>query len=372
MELLFHVTKQNISRKDDNVVVSNSVKYLKAKFDFETDWNVSNNICPIFRKGGEFAGYLPEFVNGKFLDEQKSCYVPIEVLNTEGRFFVSIFDFTNGQRITTNEVAVEVTRSGPVLNSPTIYSLDLRFENENLQLTANGEAVGAGVEIPKQEIDNMMSDTSENPVQNKVAKAYTDEKTKAIPTDISLSGRHLQLTANGEAVGDGVNLPSGGNWRKIVDITVSAEQAGVNVLESYLDITKEDLAKINRLMFFCKLPCDGSYAIRQVEIQASIKPSVDGTYYQILCYKGNNFQATESGRTLFAMSTADLAYEYELVRCHDASLYATAPSENTAPREIIYNFKRERLTANVYTPHLYVTTTNMPIVENAVVQLYVM
>lgn len=207
MELLFHVTKQNISRKDDNVVVSNSVKYLKAKFDFENDWNVSNNICPIFRKGGELAGYLPEFVNGKFLDEQKSCYVPIEVLNTEGRFFVSIFDFTNGQRITTNEVAVEVTRSGPVLNSPTIYSLDLRLKNENLQLTANGEAVGVGVTLPKQEIDTEMSDTSVNPVQNKVAKAYTDEKTKATPTDVTLTDNLLQLTANGEAVGDGVTLP---------------------------------------------------------------------------------------------------------------------------------------------------------------------
>lgn len=232
--------------------------------------------------------------------------------------------------------------------------------------------VPKSVFAPTVPIDTEISEISENPVQNKVIKAYTDEKTKATPTDITLTDNILQLTANGEAVGAGVTLPSGGNWRKIVDITVSAEQAGVNVLESYLDITKEDLAKINRLMFFCKLPCDASYALRQVEIQAAIKPSVDGTYYQMLCYKGNNFQATESGRTLYAMSTADLAYEYELVRCHDASLYANTASENTAPREIIYNFKRERLTSNSYTPHLYVTTTNMPIVENAVVQLYVM
>lgn len=55
--------------------------------------------------------------------------------------------------------------------------------------------------------DSEMSDTSENPVQNKVAKAYTDEKTKAIPTDISLTDNLLQLTANGEIIGDGVTLP---------------------------------------------------------------------------------------------------------------------------------------------------------------------
>lgn len=230
------------------------------------------------------------------------------------------------------------------------------------------------------EISNNFRKIDENAVKKEVGKGlstndFTNEEKERLanaPTDIKLTDNLLQLTANGKAVGAGATIPSGGNWRKIVDITVSAEQTGVNVIESDLDITKEDLAKINRLMFFCKLPCDASYALRQVEIQAAIKPSVDGTYYQMLCYKGNNFQATESGRTLYAMSTADLAYEYELVRCHDASLYANTASENTAPREIILNFQRARLTANRYTPHLYVTTTNMPILENAVVQLYVM
>ena len=205
-------------------------------------------------------------------------------------------------------------------------------------VTVNGKPytvpVGINTSVPD-EVYTVVLESLKTPETNTSGSGFY-----SIPTDITLTYNHLQLTANGKAVGEGVTLPSGGNWRKIFDITVSAEQAGVNVLESYLDITKEDLAKINRLMFFCKLPCDGSYAARQVEIQASIKPSVNGTYYQILCYKGNNFQATESGRTLFAMSTADLAYEYELVRCHDASLYATLASENTAPREIIYNFKR--------------------------------
>ena len=148
-------------------------------------------------------------------------------------------------------------------------------ETDIAVIVQDGETkqVPKSVLAPTVPIDTEMSETSENPVQNKVAKAYTDEKTKATPTDITLTDSHLQLTANGKAVGAGVTLPSGGNWRKIVDITVSAEQSGVNVRESYLDITKEDLAKINRLMLFCKLPCDGSYALRQVERQNSTKPS---------------------------------------------------------------------------------------------------
>lgn len=208
MTLSFFVEKQKITRTDTETPAANSNCYLKAKFEFGSDWDVSSSICPIFRRGGEDSGYMPKLTNGSFLDEQNICFVPIEVLNKEGRFFVSIFDYKNGKTITTNEAMVEVCRSGPVFNSPTIYGLDLRFENENLQLTANGEAVGEGVEIPKQKIDDAMSDTSENPVQNKVAKAYTDEKTKATPTDITLTENLLQLTANGEAVGEGLSVSS--------------------------------------------------------------------------------------------------------------------------------------------------------------------
>ncbi len=68
--------------------------------------------------------------------------------------------------------------------------------------------VPKSVFAPTVPIDTEMSETSENPVQNKVAKAYTDEKTKATPTDIALTDNLLQLTANGEAVGSGVTIPA--------------------------------------------------------------------------------------------------------------------------------------------------------------------
>ena len=230
MTLSFFVEKQKITRTDTETPVANSNGYLKAKFEFGNDWDTSSSVCPIFRNGGEDSGYMPKLTNGSFLDEQNICFVPIEVLNKEGRFFVSLLDYKSGKTITTNEAMVEVRRSGPVFNSPTIYGLDLRFENENLQLTANGEAVGEGVEIPKQEIDDVMSDTSENPVQNKVAKAYTDEKTKATPTDIALKNNILQLTANGEAVGEGLSVSSlfGLQKRTIVNCPAFTNQPTVD------------------------------------------------------------------------------------------------------------------------------------------------
>ncbi len=249
MTLSFFVEKQKITRTDTETPAANSNCYLKAKFEFGNDWDTSSSVCPIFRRGGEDSGYMPKLTNGSFLDGQNICFVPIEVLNKEGRFFVSIFDYKSGKTITTNEAMVEVSRSGPVFNSPTIYSLDLRFENENLQLTANGEAVGAGVEIPKQEIDNMMSDTSENPVQNKVAKAYTDEKTKATPTDISLNGNLLQLTANGEAVGEGVTIPSG--MRLINSITVSDGETAT-MLKISKDVDGANFS-LHNIMFAARL-----------------------------------------------------------------------------------------------------------------------
>lgn len=308
----FKIDGQVITKKNDKTVVEKSRNEYMAVFDFDDTWTDVEN------KQAYFTRYKDGLCVKADIDETGSCKVPWEVIEMP-MFYVSV---AGGDLKTVTRASVFVEQTG--------YSED-------------AEKSGTVPEVIRTPQSLLFKDNT-----------------------LSM------LDRNGETVGNGVTLPSGGTWRKIVDITVSAEQAGANVLESYLDITKEDLAKINRLMFFCKLPCDGSYAVGNVKIQANIKPSVDGTYYQILCYNGNNFQAAASGRVLYAMSTADLAYDVEIVRSHDASIYANLLSENTASRETIYSIRRERLTANSYTPHLYVNTTNMPIVENAVVQLYVM
>lgn len=89
--------------------------------------------------------------------------------------------------------------------------------------------VPKSVLAPTVPIDTEMSDTSENPVQNKVAKAYTDEKTKATPTDIALTDNILQLTANGESVGEGLDVSSlfGSHKRTIVNCPAFTNQPTV-------------------------------------------------------------------------------------------------------------------------------------------------
>lgn len=56
----------------------------------------------------------------------------------------------------------------------------------NLILTAGGGQIGAGVLLPKTEVDTEMSATSENPVQNKVAKAYVDDSSLHIINNVSI------------------------------------------------------------------------------------------------------------------------------------------------------------------------------------------
>lgn len=109
--------------------------------------------------------------------------------------------------------------------------------------------VPKSVLAPTVPIDTEMSETSENPVQNKVIKAYTDEKTKATPTDITLTDNLLQLTAKGEAVGAGVTLPSG--LRLINSITVADGKTA-----TALKISKDvDGAKfsLHNIMFAARL-----------------------------------------------------------------------------------------------------------------------
>lgn len=150
MTLSFFVEKQNIVRTDTETPATNSICYLKAKFEFGRDWESSHNICPRFRAESGDVVYVPPLVDGRYLNEEGICFVPIEILKNVGRFFVSVTDETDGVRITTSEAYVTVVKGSSGMYSPSIQSLDLQYENENghLQLTANGEAVGNGATIP--------------------------------------------------------------------------------------------------------------------------------------------------------------------------------------------------------------------------------
>ena len=146
--------------------------------------------------------------------------------------------------------------------------------------------VPKSVFAPTVPIDTEMSETSENPVQNKVAKAYTDEKTKATPTDITLTDNLLQLTANGKAVGEGVTIQSG--LRLINSITV-ADGETATMLKISKDVDGASFS-LQNIMFAARLNLPtaqkvtirlrtndgGRYLVLKTGVQASVTLFVSG------------------------------------------------------------------------------------------------
>ena len=61
---------------------------------------------------------------------------------------------------------------------------DVIIENGKIYLVVSGKKIGLGAAIPQLYIDEKMSDTSTNPVQNKVAKAYVDGADKQLMKNI--------------------------------------------------------------------------------------------------------------------------------------------------------------------------------------------
>ena len=108
MTLNFIVNKQSLSKhksQNDNRVVADSKNYLKAKFYLQSeDWK--GQLCyALFT----YQGQTWKKVLGAEDDvEANECFVPEEVIHAPG-FTVSCYC---GDRITTNEVKIEVISSG--------------------------------------------------------------------------------------------------------------------------------------------------------------------------------------------------------------------------------------------------------------------
>ncbi|MGN0562390.1 MAG: hypothetical protein ACI4K6_06245 [Candidatus Fimenecus sp.] len=135
--------------------------------------------------------------------------------------------------------------------------------------------VPKSVLAPTVPIDTEMSDTSENPVQNKVAKAYTDEKTKATPTDIVLTDNILQLTVNGEIIGDGVTLPK--QESRVLFDTVLTQDTRTLFIDKDLSGAYFNLSEYN-VFFFGKITPNTSFYLNSFYTLA-------GKQY-LTCYSG--------------------------------------------------------------------------------------
>ena len=159
----FNCRNQRLSRYTAGVVASNSYGYLKFKFNFNTnDWdNVSVKMANFSYKGHNYP---------VLIDVDNICTVPKEVIKSPS-FSVSVF----GGGITTNTVKI------PVENSNISYeddeSISVKYYNEIInKLSAT--------------VDSLNESKADNIIKN-------DDNT-------------IQLTSNGNPIGDKVDLCSCG------------------------------------------------------------------------------------------------------------------------------------------------------------------
>lgn len=101
MQLEFKVNEQTLTLTSKQSVVANSLNYLDAKFTFSEEWQDAV-------KTAVFVSPTEEVIKQILVNDM--CEVPWEVIGNPG-FRVSVF---GGNRITTNEVAVNVGESGPL------------------------------------------------------------------------------------------------------------------------------------------------------------------------------------------------------------------------------------------------------------------
>ena len=140
-QLFFSLKNQIISRKDDFKVVADSINYLYAHFDFETDeWVRQGIITAVFKSGDKAYEVI--------LDEEYNCLVPHEVLNGDQKYiYVSCYA---GALVTTNVASVFVMESGYYDNmesstapTPSVYA----------QLTRRLQEIQDAINDPHRDVD---------------------------------------------------------------------------------------------------------------------------------------------------------------------------------------------------------------------------
>lgn len=249
--LKFSVCNQHIS-SDDICVVADSKNYLMALFNFDPTWEGVIKTA-VFSNGDNVYNML-------LTDDM--CRVPTEVVCGDG-FFVSVF---GGDLITADKVKVSVTPSGlkegiaPPEPTPSVYDQMLTLvaaevavaegsADEAEQHAKTAESFAAAAKADKEAlltggtrwvfdgggatgnaifslvVDETMSDTSINPVQNKVIKEFaektaTDAKEEAVTESNALFAQNLNEIAADYIVEQGQDPETGwtywkyksGNW----------------------------------------------------------------------------------------------------------------------------------------------------------------
>lgn len=172
-EILFHADGQRLEIQNEPTVVAKSRNEYKAVFAFSDDWKSIEKRTAVFRRYSDGQSFTVD------LDNSNKCNVPWEVIETP-RFHVSVY---GGNLRTMTEIYVNVEKTGydeNAVQSGTVPQInptptDLKLENGKIHLIAGQNTIGTGAELPTVTVDAEMSETSENPVQNKAVKTYVDE-----------------------------------------------------------------------------------------------------------------------------------------------------------------------------------------------------
>lgn len=100
--LELNVNGQKIVRTDKTFVASGSRNFLKASFEFSSEWDgITNKIAKFTRDD------YPTPINREIVDGVSD--VPPEISDDEGTFYVTVF---GGNLVTANKAAVYVYQSG--------------------------------------------------------------------------------------------------------------------------------------------------------------------------------------------------------------------------------------------------------------------
>lgn len=172
-EIVLYANGQRLETQTEPLVVAKSRNEYTAAFTFSDDWKKITKKTAVFRRYADGQSFTVD------LDSDGKCKVPWEVLDPP-RFHVSAF---GGNLRTMTETYINVEKTGydenavPSATVPQIHPTptDLKLENGKIHLIAGQNTIGTGAELPTVTVDEELSATSENPVQNKAVKTYVDE-----------------------------------------------------------------------------------------------------------------------------------------------------------------------------------------------------
>ena len=161
MDLLFTIENQRLTLKDNNTVVNKANNYHNVLLDFKTtDW--ADKAIFVLLKDKDRNCYRIPYVDG-------GVRIPSGILTGE-RFYITVYGVTEDERVTTNELVINMHGSGyceDILPIPEDYE-DLIADIYLRLLT----------KLNISDIDDELDVNSADPVQNKIVTSALNRKSE--------------------------------------------------------------------------------------------------------------------------------------------------------------------------------------------------